>query len=61
MTPVTIVVTWISLGLEFIQFVAKFKSFREVIELSFMKVGLFFMLVMSPFAVIIYHAFFDSL
>jgi hypothetical protein len=46
----------IRLKLGFLQCVSKLKSFHEAIELSFMKMGLFFMLVMSPFVAIICHA-----
>ncbi len=41
--------------------VSKFKSFHETIELSFVKVGLFFMLVMFPSIAIICHVLFDCL
>ncbi len=40
---------------------SKFKSFHEALEPFSLKVGLFFMLVMSPFAIIIYHVFFNCL
>ncbi len=40
---------------------SKLKSFHEAIELSFMKVGRFFMLVMFPFIAIICHVVFDCL
>ncbi len=40
---------------------SKFKSFHEALEPFSLEVGLFFMLAMSPFAIIIYHVFFNCL
>jgi len=40
---------------------SKFKSFHEALEPFSLEVGRFFMLVMSPFAIIIYHVFFNCL